>query len=219
MVAKIADLLRTNSLSRARPSAEASVYMPSDAEEGTSTDIFSFGVIALFTFGEVFPCDLEPASYYDESMVPRTERERRSKYMDNLETQLHASRHLFKTSFFTRNYKYLTMLVEKCLDSINPRWPKHIHESLVRLDTARGRIKINDSERNKRELLQALQTQPRHQVRDWTLIRHVNNVSKLFVCFCAEFGASFQRPGDRECRSKVPNSSEGGSVLATHNNS
>ena len=66
MVAKIADLLRTNSLSRARPSAEASVYMPSDAEEGTSTDIFSFGVIALFTFGGVFPCDLEPASYYDE---------------------------------------------------------------------------------------------------------------------------------------------------------
>ena len=81
MVAKIADLLRTNSLSRARPSAEASVYMPSDAEEGTNTDICSFGVIALFTFGEVFPCDLEPASYYDEkseSMVPRTERERRS---------------------------------------------------------------------------------------------------------------------------------------------
>ena len=34
--AKIADLLRTNSLSRARPSAEASVYMPSDAEELTS---------------------------------------------------------------------------------------------------------------------------------------------------------------------------------------
>ena len=154
--------------------------MPSDAEEGTSTDIFSFGVIALFTFGGVFPCDLEPASYYDEkseSMVPRTERERRSKYMDN------------------------------------------IHESLALLDTARRRIKINDSERNKRELvLQALQTQPRHQVRDWTLIRHANNVSKLFCFFCAEFGASFQRPGDRECRSKVPNSSEGGSVLATHNN-
>ena len=186
MVAKIADLLRTNSLSRARPSSEVSVYMPSDAEEGTSTDIFSFGVIALFTFGEVFPCDIEPASYYDEkseSMVPRTEWERRSKYMDNLETKLHASRHLFKTSFFMRNYKYLTMLVEKCLDSINPRWPKHIHESLALLDTARCRIKINDSERNKRELLQALQTQPRHQVRDWTLIRHVNNVSKLFfVC-------------------------------------
>ena len=74
------------------------------------------------------------------------------------------------------------MLVEKCLDSINPRWPKHIHESLVRLDTARCRIKIDDSERNKRELVQALQTQPRHQVRDWTLIRHVNNVSKLFFC-------------------------------------
>ena len=73
----------------------------------------------------------------------------------------------------------MTMLVEKCLDTINPRWPKHIHESLALLDTARGRIKINDSERNKRELLQALQTQPRHQVRDWTLIRHANNV---FFC-------------------------------------
>ena len=58
MVAKIADLLRTNSLSRARPSAEASVYMPSDAEEGTSTDIFSFGVIALFTL-KVNPWYLE----------------------------------------------------------------------------------------------------------------------------------------------------------------
>ena len=88
--------------------------MPSDAEEGTSTDIFSFGVIALFTFGGVFPCDLEPSSYYEEkseSMVPRTERERRSKYMDNLEMQLHASRHLLKTSFFTRNYKCLTIYV------------------------------------------------------------------------------------------------------------
>ena len=222
MVAKISDLLRANSLSRARPSAEASVYMPSDAEEGTSTDIFSFGVIALFTFGGVFPCDLELASYYDEkseSMVPRTELERRSKYMDNLETKLHASQHLFKTSFFRRNYKCLTMLVEKCLDTINPRWPKHIHESLALLDTARCRIKINDSERNKRELLQALQTQPRHQVRDWTLIRHANIKCEQIVFFCAEFGASFKRPGDRECRSKVPNSSEGGSVLATHNNS
>ena len=150
MVAKISDLgmARTNTPSRLRPSAGTSVYMPPDAEEDitSSVDVFSFGVIAIFTFGEVFPGELEPATYYDymrESIMPRTEVERRSKYMKIANRKLG-----FRWGF-------IAALIKQCLHNSSLMRPS-ICEVLQQLEEARG------SKSNKRELVQT------NQVRDWT---------------------------------------------------
>ncbi|XP_064398777.1 uncharacterized protein LOC135345284 [Halichondria panicea] len=67
------------------------VYMPPEAaqEEGvtrynTAIDIFSFGVVSLFTLTQTFPRDLKPATYYDpvtRRVLARTEIERREDYI------------------------------------------------------------------------------------------------------------------------------------------
>ena len=79
----------------------ASVYMPPEAvttavsnrqksEYDSSIDIFSLGVVAIFTISQTFPCDpLEP-TYIDDSgsLKARSELERRSKYMELITAQL-----------------------------------------------------------------------------------------------------------------------------------
>ncbi len=67
------------------------VYMPPEAaqEEGvtrynTAIDIFSFGVVSLFTLTQTFPKDLKPATYRDPAtrrLVARSEIERREHYI------------------------------------------------------------------------------------------------------------------------------------------
>ena len=67
------------------------VYMPPEAaqEEGitrynTAIDIFSFGVVSLFTLTQTFPKDLKPAAYFDPAarrVLGRTEIERREDYI------------------------------------------------------------------------------------------------------------------------------------------
>ena len=67
------------------------VYMPPEAaqEEGvtrynTAIDIFSFGVVSLFTLTQTFPKDLKPATYRDPAtrrIVGRSEIERREHYI------------------------------------------------------------------------------------------------------------------------------------------
>ena len=67
------------------------VYMPPEVaqEEGvtrynTTIDIFSFGVVSLFTLTQTFPKDLKPATYHDpvtRRIVGRSEIDRREKYI------------------------------------------------------------------------------------------------------------------------------------------
>ena len=67
------------------------VYMPPEAaqEEGvtrynTAIDIFSFGVVSLFTLTQTFPKSLKPANYRDPAtrrLVARSEIERREHYI------------------------------------------------------------------------------------------------------------------------------------------
>ena len=70
-----------------------SVYMPPEAfpdpfvgnvEYNSKLDIFSFGVIVLFTVTNVFPSDILPATYTDENewLQQRSELERRQKYIN-----------------------------------------------------------------------------------------------------------------------------------------
>ena len=74
------------------------VYMPPEAaqEEGvtrynTAIDIFSFGVVSLFTLTQTFPKSLKPANYRDPAtrrLVARSEIERREHYIIPMKTAL-----------------------------------------------------------------------------------------------------------------------------------
>ena len=178
MVAKIADLGVARIVPRMRAAATmtkapgASVYMPpeavspsaSNAERSkydASIDIFSFGVVTIFTIGETFPCDPLAPTYTDEKsglLVARTELQRRSGYMRNVNTQLRACGQL-------RGDHPLIRLIQQCLQNLPAKRPA-IGEVLHLLDEARAGIRDEESERNRQELVQALQTQPRIQVRE-----------------------------------------------------
>ena len=168
LVGKIADLARI--VPRAAATGpEASVYMPaitpsaSNAERSkfdASIDIFSFGVVTIFTIGETFPYPLVPTYLEDSSglLVERTELQRRSGYMTNVNTQLCAGGQLCGDH-------PLIQLIQKCLKN-DPEEQPVIGEVLHLLDQARAGIRDEESERNRQELVRALQTQPRNQVRE-----------------------------------------------------
>ena len=74
------------------------LYMPPETvqEEGatrynTAIDIFSFGVVSLFTLTQTFPKDLKPATYRDprtRRIVGRSEIERREHYIQPMQAAL-----------------------------------------------------------------------------------------------------------------------------------
>jgi serine/threonine protein kinase len=122
MVAKIADLGTARILPSGMIAATMTrapgnlVYMPPEAfshkigererdqrqaQYDTGIDIFSFGVVSLFTLTQTFPCDLLPSTYVSEGgeLKARTELERREAYIRQL----------------PRNHLFL-QLVEGCLD-------------------------------------------------------------------------------------------------------
>ena len=179
MVAKIADLDVARIAPRMRAAATmtkgpgASVYMPpentapatSDKEKSkydASIDIFSFGVVTIFTIGETFPCDPLAATYLDEDglLVARTELQRRSEYMSCVNEKLCACGQLHADQPFIR-------LIQQCLHN-GPHKRPSIHEVQRLLEEARACFADGESERNR--LVRALQTQPRNQVRGSALI-------------------------------------------------
>ena len=180
LVGKIADLGVARIVPRIRAAATmtmapgASPYMPPEAiapaksnteksKYNASIDIFSFGVVAIFTIGEAFPCDpLEP-NYFNDSglLVARTELQRRSEYMQSVNTHLCACGQL-------RGHLPLIQLIQQCLHNRSCNRP-NIREVLRLLEEARAGIREEDSERNKEELVRALQNQPRNQVRESAL--------------------------------------------------
>ena len=183
LVAKIADLGVARIVPRMRAAATmtkgpgAIVYMPPEAfapsasnremsKYDASIDVFSFGIITIFTIGETFPCDpLEP-NYTDEKsglLIARSELQRRSGYMANVNAQLRACGQL-------RGDHPLIRLIQQCLQNLASKRP-HIRDVLHLLDETRACIRDEESERNKRELVRALQSQPRNQVRVHTSIR------------------------------------------------
>ena len=112
MVAKVADLGVARILSRVGGAATmtkapgAAVYMPPEALENkpgeekketqdkkskydASIDIFSFGVVAIFTLSHTFPCDLLGPNYRKgDDLVARTELQRRESYMQIIYEEL-----------------------------------------------------------------------------------------------------------------------------------
>ena len=163
MVAKIADLGVARIVPRMRAAATmtkgpgAIVYMPPEALESkpgkenedkksqydASIDIFSFGVVAIFTLCQTFPCDLLAPTYRDERrrIIGRTELERRESYMRMICRQL-------------REKHPLLQMIEGCLDFPEDR--PSIGEVLCLLEEARAEVRDEQTDMNKLELLQAL---------------------------------------------------------------
>ena len=142
----------------------ASIYMPPEALEGKSQedeqnskynisiDIFSFGVVSIFTLSQTFPCNLLASTYRDEQrrIVGRSELERRETYMQMIYNQL------------LENHPLIQM-VESCLAFPEDR--PSISEVLHLLEQARAESRDEHMEMSKLELMQALQLEPRNEAR------------------------------------------------------
>ena len=177
MVAKIGDL----GVARIAPRMKAavimtkgpgvSVYMPpeatapatSDKEKSkydASIDIFSLGVVTIFMVGETFPCDPLAPTYVDEDsrlVMGRSELQRRSEYMRSVNIKLRAIGQLRADQPFIR-------LIQQCLQNLPAKRPV-IHEVQCLLEEASACFGDGESERNRHDLVQALQTQPGNLVR------------------------------------------------------
>ena len=176
LVAKIADLGVARivpcmtSMATMTKAPGASVYMPPEAiaPSGSNTekskydasiDIFSLGVVTIFTIGEIFPCDPLAHNYLDDKsglLVARTELQRRSEYMRNVNTQLRAYGQL-------RGDYPLILLIQQCLHN-GPHKRPNIHEVLRLLEEAKVDVWNEQSEKNKHRLVQALENHPINQV-------------------------------------------------------
>ena len=181
MVAKIVDLGVARIMPRMRAPATmtkgpgASVYMPPEAiapaasnseksKYDSSIDIFSFGVVTVFTVGETFPCDPLAPNYPDEQsgvLVARTELQRRSSYLRDVNEQLRACGQL-------RGDHPLVRLIEQCLHNSPGRRPG-ISEVLRLLDEARAGTGDRGWEQ-----VRARQTQPRDQV--WSMCQMLGSI-------------------------------------------
>ena len=90
------------------------LYMPPETvqEEGataynTAIDIFSFGVVSLFTLTQTFPKDLKPSTYHDpvkKRVLGRTEIERRENYIQLMQAALGKTHPLVKLSLDCLEY-------------------------------------------------------------------------------------------------------------------
>ena len=97
MVAKITDFgvarvlnVHGNQAASLTRTPGAVVYMPPEADQSTASyntklDIFSYGVVMLFTITQVFPKDLKPATYSEpetQALLARSEVDRRAHYFE-----------------------------------------------------------------------------------------------------------------------------------------
>lgn len=86
------------------PIPGATLYMPPEAyftDYSSKLDIFSFGVVVLFTVTNIFPFDLLSATYTDENQTlqARSELERRHQYVEAAE-KVNNSLCVLKSTFF-----------------------------------------------------------------------------------------------------------------------
>ena len=181
LVAKIADLGVARIAPRVMvPKAAATMtkgpgailYMPPEAMESkpgekkkeekdkkskynASIDIFSFGVVAIFSLSQTFPCDLLAPTYREGGQLKaRSELERREPYMRMIYSQL-------------KEKHPLLQMIKGCLDF--PEERPSICEVLHLLEEARAEVRDEQTDMNKLELLQTLQTHSRNQVRDYMM--------------------------------------------------
>ena len=153
-MAKIADLGMARIVPRMRGAATmtkapgASIYMPPEALEDksrydTSIDIFSMGVVALFTLSQMFPEPLS-AAFMDDSgrMVGRTELERRAEYMQEVLRQ------------FPQGHPFVC-LIQQCFKNRIPERPS-IQRVQQWLEEGKARVEDKEFDVGKLSLTQLL---------------------------------------------------------------
>ena len=128
------------------------LYMPPETvqDEGdprynTAIDIFSFGVVSLFTITQIFPKDLKPATYIEPAtheFKARSEIERREVYVEQIKTSLGESHSLVK-------------LTVNCLDN-EPNDRPTASEVLTQLEEAEAAILQDCNRKSKLELYMQL---------------------------------------------------------------
>ena len=156
-MAKIADLGMARIVPRMRGAATmtkapgASIYMPPEALEDeskydASIDIFSMGVVAVFTLSQMFPKPLS-AAFMDNNrkMVGRTELERRAKYMQEVLRQ------------FPQGHPFVC-LIQQCLKNHITERPS-IQQVQQWLEEGRARVEDREFDVNKLSLTQLLHSQ------------------------------------------------------------
>ena len=133
-VARIVPSLRVATMTKA---PGASIYMPPEALGDESRydmtiDIFSLGVVAIFTLTQCFPHKVLAQVYQDQhdKVVVRNELERRAEYMQQIYSQ------------FCDDHP-LVQMIKQCLGSFPKNRPS-IHQVVQLLERARG--EINDAE-------------------------------------------------------------------------
>ena len=159
MLAKLADLgmarivphLRVSTMTKA---PGASIYMPPEALEDKSRydvtiDIFSLGVLTIFTLSQMFPDPLAP-TYMDDNdkIVGRTELERRGNYMQEVRRQF-------------REGHPLVQMIQRCLKNRMRERPT-IQQVMGWLEEARAEVEDDEYDTNKLSLAQLLQSRNLH---------------------------------------------------------
>ena len=123
------------------------VYMPPEAaqEEGvtrynTAIDIFSFGVVSLFTLTQTFPKDLKPATYRDPAtrrLVARSEIERREHYIQPAKAALGETHPLVQLTLncleFDQEDRPSAMVVLRGLEEVGTTLPQNCTQTKLEL--------------------------------------------------------------------------------------
>ena len=210
MVAKISDMGMACTLKSIREALTMSgypgsqVYMPPEAMVPSncvydgSIDIFSFGIIAMFTISEMFPCDPLPPNYADLTtglLVARTEFERRREYIKQVHDQLSLCGHYHEEHPLIR-------LMQQCLHNIPAKRPG-VDEVLGMLEEARSAF--GDDQRYKRD---SGLTGDKNQVYKRLMLKNANGdicynrVWRVFFkTWCKRMLTS--SPGYRSCNSAM----------------
>ena len=145
MTAKIGDLCTTRFVPNQRVTSmtttpNASIYMPPEAPTNDSRydkaiDIFSLGVVAIFTLTQQFPQKLLAQVYHDESQreVSRNELERREEYMQQIYGQFRCDHPLVQViKHCLRNYPSARPSIQQVLQLLK--------QARVEIDDAKCRM-------------------------------------------------------------------------------
>ena len=165
------------------------LYMPPTTvqEEGatqynTAIDIFSFGVVSLFTLTQTFPKDLKPSTYHDprtRRIIGRSEIERREHYIQLMQAALGETHPLVKLTLDCLEYlpedRPSAVEVLRRLKEVGRTVPRNCTETKLELiqQIVRKDIEIDDLIARKEEemkgkdvLIQQIQVEHQRQLTD-----------------------------------------------------
>ena len=156
------------------------LYMPPETvqEEGatrynTAIDIFSFGVVSLFTLTQTFPKDLKPSTYHDprtRRIVGRSEIERREHYIQLMQAALVETHPLVKLTLDCLEYlpedRPSAVEVLRPLEEVGRTVPRNCTETKLELIQQIDDLTTRKEEeiRGKEVLIQQIQVEHQRQL-------------------------------------------------------